>query len=87
MFYSAVVTLAGNGEVKQRLVDAYSENLAHLSPEDIPENIRPQFTSLRDALYEVEPMSREDPIQATVRKMSSHQAGVHAATIDRRDVR
>ena len=81
MFYSAVVTLAGHGKVKQRLVEAYADNLAQIAPEEMPDNIRPRFVGLRDALYAVEPFSREDPVQASVRKMSSRQAGEHAAAI------
>ena len=81
MFYSAVVSLAGNGRVKQRLFEAYSENLAGVHPDEVPDCIREDFEALRTALYAVEPFSREDPVQATVRKMSSHQAGEHAAAI------
>jgi hypothetical protein len=81
MFYSAVVSLAGNGRVKQRLFEAYSENLAGVHPDEVPDFIRTEFEALRAALYAVEPFSREDPVKATVRKMSSHQAGEHAASI------
>ncbi|RLA42705.1 MAG: hypothetical protein DRR42_22955 [Gammaproteobacteria bacterium] len=73
-FYAAVRTLAGNGPIKKRLVSAYSDNLVHLPVDELPENIRPRFESLRRAMLSIKPLGGESPVLATVRKMSTTDA-------------
>ena len=52
-FLGAIRTLAGDGPVKQRLVDAYSHHLEGLREEDIPEPVAERFNALRRALTAV----------------------------------
>ena len=73
-FYAAVRTLAGNGPLKKRLASAYGDNLAHLPSEELPETIRPHFESLRHLMLAIKPVGGENPILATVRKMSPTDA-------------
>jgi len=80
-FYSAVRTLAGDGHVKQRLTDAYEDNLAALPEESVPASIRPRFNMLRDAMHAARPLDHESPVVASVRKMSAADASAHADSI------
>ena len=78
---SAVRILAGDGSIKKRLISAYSENLALLPEDDIPESIRSRFERLRQSLHAVKPLSTESPVVASVRKMSAADANRCAASI------
>jgi len=73
-FYAAVRTLSGHGSIKKRLVSAFEDNLAHLPVEELPENIRSRFESLRRTLLSVKPLGSESPVLSTVRKMSPADA-------------
>jgi len=78
-FFSAVRILAGDGPIKTRLFLAYSDHLDMLPETDLPDSIRPRFEILKHTMHTVKPISEESPILASVRKMSSAQAG-HCAT-------
>ncbi len=80
-FYSAVRALAADGPIKSRLARAYTDNLAILAEEDVPESIRPRFLVLRQAMKMVKPTGTEDPVTASVRKMSAAEASRYAASI------
>ncbi len=80
-FLAAVRTLAGDGPIKQRLITAYTENLALLSEDDIPDSIRPRFEMLHQSLHAVKPLSTESTIVASVRKMSLEDASRCATSI------
>ena len=80
-FYSAVRTLAGDGPVKQRLLEAYSDNLESLSEADIPESIRESFIQMSRAMSSAAPLQNESAAEATVRKMSAAEASHHATNI------
>ena len=80
-FLSAVRVLAGDGPIKKRLISAYTENLALLPDDDIPESIRPRFELLCKNRNAVKPLSTETPIVASVRKMSMEEANRCAASI------
>lgn len=80
-FEAAVSALVAEGPVKQRLTAAYSEHLDDLETSELPANLRSAFKSLHSALHEVHPMGREPSVKATIRKMSSNEAGCHAGTI------
>jgi hypothetical protein len=69
-FFSATRVLAGDGPVKQRLVNAYCEHLEELREEEVPESIRPKFEALRQALNAADPANGESRVHASVRKMS-----------------
>ncbi len=73
-FYAAVLVLAGHGYIKQRLVKAYEENLAVIEDEDLPIAVKQSFADLRHMMSRVDPVKREGPIRASVRKMSVEEA-------------
>jgi len=74
-FYAAVSVLAGHGYIKQRLVQAYEENLAVIEDEDLPIAVKQSFADLRHMMSRVDPVvKREGRIRASVRKMSVGEA-------------
>lgn len=80
-FQSAVMTLAGNGDVKQRLMRAYSENLESLSDGDLPGELARDFSALRSRLTSVQPFNNESAICASIRKMSAMEASDCAISV------
>ncbi len=73
-FYAAVLVLAGHGYIKQRLVKAYEENLAVIKDEELPIAVKQSFADLKHMMSRVDPVRREGPIRASVRKMSVEEA-------------
>ncbi len=73
-FYAAVSVLAGHGHIKQRLIKAFEDNLAHIEDDTMPSELRQSFLDLSHILNQVEPLNGEGPICASVRKMSIYEA-------------
>ncbi len=73
-FYSAVSVLAGHGHIKQRLIQAFDENLAAIEDADLPLSVKQSFAELRQMMSQVEPQNGEGLICASVRKMSVKEA-------------
>ena len=73
-FYAAVSVMAGHGNIKQRLIQAYEENLAIIDDHELPIAIKQSFADLRNMLSQVAPLNGEGRIRATVRKMSVAEA-------------
>jgi hypothetical protein len=73
-FYTAVSVLAGHGHIKQRLIQAFEYNLAHIDEDTIPVTVRESFAELNDLMNQVAPLNGEGPICASVRKMSINEA-------------
>jgi hypothetical protein len=67
--------LASSGPIKQRLSEAYSTHLANMDEEQLPKEIRDDYSSLTTCMSCVRPMRGETAVQATVRKMSDPEAG------------
>jgi hypothetical protein len=80
-FYTAVSVLAGHGHIKQRLIQAFEDNLAHIDDDTLPSAVREPFAELNDMMKQVEPLNGEGPICASVRKMSIDEAGECARRI------
>jgi hypothetical protein len=80
-FLAATAVLVSAGPVKQRLAEAYRSHLAAVDEEDLPREIRDEFSSLSTSLSCVRPMRGETAVQATVRKMSDPEAGRLAVRI------
>lgn len=80
-FHSATVELAGAGPIKQRLFGAYVNHLAALTEDQLPKEIREDFSSFCRSMRAVRPLPGEDAVRATVRKMSDHDANLHAVQI------
>jgi hypothetical protein len=73
-FYSAILVLAGDGHIKQRLISAYADNIEGMDASDLPLELKSDFLALEDELHCVPPDSDEGAVCATVRKMSAAQA-------------
>ncbi len=80
-FEAAVFELVAEGPIKQRLSAAYSEHLDDLESSEFPARLRPAFNALHTALHRVRPIGREAAVNATIRRMSPEEAGVHARAI------
>lgn len=74
-FFAATAMLASAGPIKQRLAEAYRQHLAALDQDELPKEIREEFSSVSSCLQCVRPMRGESAVQATVRKMSDIEAG------------
>ena len=73
-FYAAVSVLAGNGHIKQRLINAYEDNLGAISEDELPIAVKQPFSDLKHQMNRVTPANGEGPICASVRKMSVDEA-------------
>jgi hypothetical protein len=73
-FIAAVAVMAGSGHVKQRLIQAYEDNLQGIECDDLPLAARRPFDELSAMLQSVSPLNGEGAIRATVRKMSANDA-------------
>ena len=80
-FYAALETLAGDGNIKQRLISAYRDNLDDLDEDDMPQPVQAAFAALRERLHRVTPLNGEGAVCATVRKMSSDEASSCAVSL------
>jgi hypothetical protein len=80
-FFNAAQTLSAAGPIKRRLVMAYGTHLASLPSDEIPREIRDEFAALGSSLSSVSPLRGETAVQASVRKMSDHEAALHALRI------
>jgi len=79
--HAALTVLAGHGHIKQRLIKAYEDNLVGIDEDELPIAVKKSFTDLRRQMYFVTPLNGEDPICASVRKMSPVEAGDCAIAI------
>lgn len=73
-FGAALSVLAGHGHIKQRLVQAFEENLAPIEEASMPAQLKGSFAELRQTMTQVAPLNGEGRIRASVRKMSIHEA-------------
>jgi len=80
-FHSATIELAGAGPIKRRLFGAYVNHLSALDSEELPKEIREDFSSFTRAMRSVRPLPGEDAVRATVRKMSDNEANHFAVQI------
>ena len=80
-FHAAVTVLAGNGRVKQRLMKAYGDHLADIEADELPDAVRLEFADLTSLMYRVAPLNGEGPVCASVRKMSTKEAGQCARSV------
>ena len=72
--YAAVSVLTGHGDIKQRLIKAYEENLAVIEDDDLPIALKQAFADCRHKMSQVAPLNGEGRIRASVRKMSIIEA-------------
>jgi len=77
-FLTAVSIMAGNGHIKQRLIQSYEDNLQAIECDNLPLAARQPYADLRAMLQSVSPLNGEGAVRATVRKMSANDADVCA---------
>jgi hypothetical protein len=83
-FHCATMSLAADGSIKDRLTEAYVRHLSALDEEEIPRELREEFRALSTQLRRERPLhKREDPVRATVRKMSNGEAAACAHAVVR----
>ncbi|HEY4771699.1 MAG TPA: hypothetical protein VIH50_01605 [Steroidobacteraceae bacterium] len=81
-FQSATLSLARSGGIKERLTEAYRNNLALVAEEDLPKELREDFRAVSRALTRERPLLRgEDAFRATIRKMSNDEADQIASSV------
>jgi hypothetical protein len=80
-FFAATAVLASAGPIKHRLLEAYRAHLEGIEEDELPKEIRDEFSTLSTCMCRVRPMRGETAIQATVRKMSDLEAGTVAVRI------
>ena len=73
-FGTALSVLAGHGHIKNRLIQAFEDNLGDIEGDSLPGPISQSFSRLRDRMTAVAPLNGEGPICASVRKMSIVEA-------------
>jgi hypothetical protein len=80
-FFAATALLVSAGPIKHRLQEAYRQHLAGVDQDQLPKEIREEFSSLTSGMCCVRPLRGETALQATVRKMSDAEAGLKATQI------
>jgi hypothetical protein len=79
--HSATLELVRSTPIKQRLICAYRRHLAPIAEEQLPSEARGSFSQVMRILGGVQPLRGEDPVVASVRKMSNQEADDCAALI------
>lgn len=80
-FHHAVHELASSDPIKQRLINAFSKHLQHLSVEILPVELHSAHLEISSRLTRVKPLRGESAVSATVRKMSNEEAEAVAQRI------
>jgi hypothetical protein len=84
IFQGATLSLTRSGTLKDRLNDAYHNHLAAIDEKDLPKELREDFRSFNHRLTREPPLLRgEDPVRATIRKMSNGEAEDAATSVVR----
>jgi hypothetical protein len=84
LFEAATVSLTQCAPIKDRITDAYRNYLVYVHEEDLPADVCEEFRALTDTLTRVCPELRgDDPLRATVRKMSNNDAAIAASAVVR----
>lgn len=73
-FGNALSVLAGHGDIKKRLIQAFEENLSDIDQQSLPKPVKSAFRTLRRRMTSVAPLNGEGSICASVRKMSVFDA-------------
>lgn len=73
-FVAAVSVLCGHGNIKQRLVSAFLDNLEPIENDELPIAVQQAFIDLKSHMSRVAPLNGEGHIRASVRKMSIVEA-------------
>ena len=84
LFEAATVSLTKAAPIKDRIADAYKNYLVYIHEEDLPNDVCEDFRALTDTLTRIGPELRgDDPVRATIRKMSNSDAEIAASAVVR----
>ncbi|MEM7611436.1 MAG: hypothetical protein AAF270_07155 [Pseudomonadota bacterium] len=72
--HDALIILTGHEDAKSRLSKAWIDGLDTVEPDEVPDGIREKFLAMRDRLCARQPVNKEHPVVATIRKMSPMEA-------------
>jgi len=73
-FLAAVKHCVGAEPVKLRLSRAWKTELDGIELSELPEQLRPEFRRLQEAMHTADPLPHESAAKASIRKMSARQA-------------
>ncbi|MEO0574207.1 MAG: hypothetical protein AAF004_02005 [Pseudomonadota bacterium] len=79
--HDAIVVLTGHENAKTRLTNAWVNLLETVAADELPDGIRQTFLAMRDKLTAHQPVNKEHPIVATIRKMSPMEAATCAQDV------
>jgi hypothetical protein len=79
---AAVLSLAGQGPIKDRLSAAYCTYLQDISASELPA-LGAEFGAMIEALHRAEALPGEDVVRASVRKLSNQEACSYAGLVVR----
>ena len=80
-FRDAAMVMAGQGPIKQRLIQACRQHLADIEPEELPHEVRGDFDRLHSAISSARAAGVRDQIEASILKMGESEAGRHGVSI------
>ncbi len=86
-FAAATELLAGSGSIKDRLFEAYHNELAELEFEQLPQELRAEYIRWHTCMNRVRPLRGEDAVRATLRKISGSEADRLAQTLVKLSIR
>ncbi|MEO1581505.1 MAG: hypothetical protein AAFR91_06620 [Pseudomonadota bacterium] len=72
--HDAMLVLTSHENAKSRLTKAWVDRLELVPTDEVPETIRDRFLAMRDRIMARRPVNNENPIVATIRKMSPLEA-------------
>ena len=82
-FAAATLLLAGNGPIKDRLLNAFQTELADVDINSIPLELRTAYDELQRSLHREPPQRGENAVRATLRKISGAEADQLAQSVVR----
>ncbi len=86
-FAAAAELLASSGSMKERLFAAYRNELASLDIENLPAELRADYSRWHAKLHSERPLRGEDAVRATLRKLSGKEADRLAQTLVKLSIR
>lgn len=72
-FHMAVLTLAGPGTQRERLINAYAYHLLQIDGDSLPYDIQARFEKLGDDITREQAQQGEGTVAASVNKMSDQE--------------
>lgn len=73
-FAAALRHCVGSKPLKERLADAWINELEDIGISELPEQLRAEFRRLRESMHTAKPQPHEPVAKASIRKMSASQA-------------